>query len=80
MYNGNLNKDLRLRLNEVDFDFLSDLAEKRDCSVSEVIRQIIGEYRRGLENLEILKKSLEVITKGDVQNGDTKTDQHGAMV
>lgn len=59
MYNKDLTEDLRLRLNRLDFDFLVALSSERNCSVSSVLRSIIGEYRRcfvqrGLSNGDTL--------------------------
>lgn len=76
MYKKNLSEDLRLRLSKNDMDFLRELSEKRSVSISECIRSIIGEYRRSLEALEVLSKSIVLLNeKGDkLSNGDTKTD------
>lgn len=75
MYEKNLKEDLRLRLSTDDMNFLRDLSEKRSASVSEVIRSIIGEYRRSLETLEALKGMMEIAKKeGKLSHGDTETD------
>lgn len=77
MYEKNLTEDLRLRLSERDMNFLRGLSAERETSISEVIRSIIGEYRRALENVETLKKALDVIERGEnggLSNGDIKTD------
>ena len=76
MYNKNLTEDLRLRLSTNDMDFLRELSEKRNVSVSECIRSIIGEYRRSLETLDVLTQALTLAKEKGVQlsNGDTKTD------
>lgn len=75
MYNKNLTEDLRLRLSSNDMDFLRNLSEKRGQSVSECIRSIIGEYRRSLDTLEILRQSLNLAQEGGkLSYGDTKTD------
>lgn len=80
MYTKNLNKDLRLRLSDKDMSFLKDLAETRSCSVSEVIRSIIGEYRRGMETLDTLRDAMSMVKERQaVQNGDTKTDFHNIV-
>lgn len=76
MYEKNLTEDLRLRLTERDMNFLRGLAEERATSISEVIRSIIGEYRRALENVATLKKALDAIERennGGLSNGDIKT-------
>ena len=74
MYSKNLTKDLRLRLSEIDMDFLTELSKERTVTVSECIRQIIGEYRRSLETMDMLKKAIELERKGGLSHGDTKTD------
>ena len=77
MYEKNLKEDLRLRLSSTDMDFLRELSAQRGVSVSECIRSIIGEYRRSLDTLDVLKKAIELSSlEKEVQlsNGDTKTD------
>lgn len=76
MYEKNLTEDLRLRLSQSDMDFLRELSAKRSVSVSEVIRSIIGEYRRGMETLDVLSQALNLAKEKGVQlsNGDTKTN------
>lgn len=76
MYEKNLSEDLRLRLSKADMDFLRDLSSKRSVSVSECIRSIIGEYRRGLETLDVLTEAIKLTKEKGVQlsNGDTKTN------
>ncbi len=77
MYEKNLTEDFRLRLSSKDMDFLKGLAEERQISVSECVRGIIGEYRRSLETMDLLKDALEMSRKmkeGVLSNGDTKTD------
>lgn len=76
MYEKNLSEDLRLRLSKTDMDFLRDISSKRSVSVSECIRSIIGEYRRGLETLDVLTEAIKLTKEKEVQlsNGDTKTD------
>lgn len=77
MYEKNLSSDLRLRLSSVDMDFLRKLSVQRCVTVSEVIRSIIGEYRRSLDTVEALKNALEFVKtnqEGKLSNGDTKTD------
>lgn len=64
MYNKNLSEDLRLRLSKTDMDFLRELSSKYSVSVSQLLRSIIGEYRRALESLE---KEVQL------SDGDTKT-------
>jgi hypothetical protein len=86
MYEKNLTEDLRLRLSPLDMDFLRDQATDRGCSVSEVIRSIIGEYRRSLELVAMFKDAIDIqklkalsetsnSTKGgQLSNGDTETN------
>lgn len=76
MYEKNLKEDLRLRLSKEDMDFLRKLSEQRGVSVSEVIRSILGEYRRSLETLDILSKALTLAKEKEAEavHGDTKTN------
>lgn len=77
MYEKNLTEDLRLRLSELDMNFLRDLSKKRSVSVSECIRSIIGEYRRSIETLDILSQALAIAKdkkEVELSNGDTKTN------
>lgn len=77
MYEKNLKEDLRLRLSKEDMDFLRKLSEQRGVSVSEVIRSILGEYRRSLETLDILSQALIMAKKekeAKAVHGDTETD------
>lgn len=63
MYTKDLNKDLRLRLSENDMSFLVDLSKERETSVSNVIRSIIGEYRRSLEMMKLFTDAIELEKK-----------------
>ena len=74
MYEKNLSEDLRLRLTSTDMDFLRGLSSQRGVSVSEVIRSIIGEYRRSLDTLETLKQAISLAKGGELSNGDTETN------
>lgn len=77
MYEKNLSEDLRLRLSKNDMDFLRNLSAQRAVSVSEVIRSIIGEYRRSLDTINLLSQAVQLanLEKGvALSNGDTKTD------
>ena len=76
MYDKNLNEAIRLRLSQKDMDFLRKLSEERNVSVSEVIRSMIGEYRRSLDMLDILSTAVKLANeKGEkLSNGDTETD------
>lgn len=82
-YNKDLTEDLRLRLSKGDMDFLRTLSTERCSTISEVIRSIIGEYRRAVVNMDYLKEAVEIARKqmisgtkkkGDAVHGDTKTD------
>lgn len=73
MYEKNLTEDFRLRLSKKDMDFLRTLSACRAQSVSECVRSIIGEYRRSLDTIDILKAALKLDEKGDAVRGDTKT-------
>lgn len=77
MYEKNLTEDLRLRLSKTDMDFLRELSGKRSVTVSECIRSIIGEYRRSLDAIDVLKKAIDLANSekgGELSNGDTKTN------
>lgn len=75
MYEKNLTEDLRLRLSTQDMDFLKKLSADRETSVSECIRSIIGEYRRSLDALDILKGAIALSREEkELSNGDTKTN------
>lgn len=78
MYDKNLTEDLRLRLSLTDMNFLRSLSEERNVSLSEVIRSIIGEYRRSLETMKTLTSALEIMRKAErekeLSHGDTETD------
>lgn len=74
MYEKNLTEDFRLRLSKTDMEFLRKISADRSQSVSECVRGIIGEYRRSLETLDVLKSALKLgEAKGDV-HGDTTSD------
>lgn len=74
MYEKNLTSDLRLRLSESDMEFLKKLANERSSSVSEVIRSIIGEYRRSLDTLNTLSDLLTIAKERGLSNGDTESN------
>lgn len=74
MYTKNLTEDLRLRLTSSDMDFLRGLAEQRGSSVSEVIRSIIGEYRRSIDSLALLQQALQLAKEAQAVHGDTETN------
>lgn len=75
MYTKNLTQDLRLRLSEKDFQFLVELSNDRGSTISDVIRSIIGEYRRGCDTINALNKAIELVKKGEVDgHGDSQTD------
>ena len=74
MYNKDLTEDFRLRLSKKDMDFLRNISEERNQSVSECVRYIIGEYRRSLETMDLLTEALKLAKEGKLSHGDTKTD------
>lgn len=74
MYEKNLTEDFRLRLSKKDMDFLRSLSVNRGSSISECVRSIIGEYRRSLDTIDILRAALKLDEKGAGVLGDTKTD------
>lgn len=82
-YKKDLNEQVRLRLSVGDMNFLKDLSTQRCVTISELIRSIIGEYRRAVVNMDYLKQAVELAQKqmitgkkekGVVVHGDTKTD------
>ena len=74
MYEKNLTEDFRLRLSKKDMDFLRSLSVNRGQSISECVRSIIGEYRRSIETIDVLRAALKLDEKGAAVLGDTKTD------
>lgn len=74
MYKKDLSEDFRLRLSKRDMDFLRALSDDRNCSVSEVVRAIIGEYRRALDSTAVLREALDIARQGRLSNGDIKGD------
>lgn len=74
MYGKNLTEDFRLRLSKKDMDFLRSLSSSRAQSISESVRSIIGEYRRSLETIDILKAALDLDKRGNAVRGDTETN------
>ena len=79
MYDKNLSKDMHLRVSEKDMDFLQKLSEERNISISEVIRNMIGEYRRSLETIDVLSETIRLIKEKELKgeelsNGDVKTN------
>lgn len=74
MYEKNLTEDFRLRLSKKDMDFLRSLSSSRAQSVSECVRSIIGEYRRSIDTIDILKAALDLDKRGNAVRGDTETN------
>lgn len=77
MYNKDLTEDFRLRLNARDMNFLRQTADERCCSISEVVRSIIGDYRRSIELTETLKNAIALVNQkkeAELSDGDTKTN------
>lgn len=54
MYEKNLNKDIRLRLSDEDFNVLVEVAETNNISVSQVLRSLIKRYRYSM-NEEVVQ-------------------------
>lgn len=80
MYKKNLNNDLRLRLNDSDMNFLRELADERCISISELIRSIIGEYRRSISLMNNLAKAINLVEKeSELSNGDTETNKYDKL-
>lgn len=46
MYTKNLSKLIVFRVKTEDYEFLQRLSETRRCSVSDVLRTMVGGYRR----------------------------------
>lgn len=77
MYEKNLSKDMHLRVSDKDMEFLENLAKEREVSISEVIRTMIGEYRRSLETVSVLQETIKLLKEkngGELSNGDVKTN------
>lgn len=80
-YKKDLTEDLRLRLSKGDMDFLRALSQERCTTISEVIRSILGEYRRAIDNMKLWREAIDTAQKamlegkkGEAVHGDTKTD------
>lgn len=59
MYEKDLNRCVRLRISDVDFEYLKKVSDLRGCSISAVLRSYVGEARR---------------KSGVFVHGDEKTD------
>lgn len=55
MYEKNLKHQIVLRVSDKDYNFLSMMSEFRDMSVSRLVRDIIGEYRRSYTDSEVIE-------------------------
>lgn len=62
MYEKNLNDSFRLRLNSDDMEFLKFISSEYNISVSEIVRNLICNYRLSYLNME------------GCPDGDTKTN------
>lgn len=49
MYYRDKKNQIVVRINDLDYTFLVLKSEERDITISELIRSIIGEYRRSYE-------------------------------
>lgn len=77
MYNKDLTEDFRLRLSQTDMDFLRSLSEERNITISNLVRNIIGEYRRSLETMANLKDLLELAKKAEEEKEKGRNAVHG---
>ena len=77
MYNKDLTEDFRLRLSQTDMDFLRSLSEERNITISNLVRSIIGEYRRSLETMANLKDLLELAKKAEEEKEKGRNTVHG---
>ena len=70
MYEKDLTEGFHLRLSTKDIDFLRDLSLKRSITISQCVRDIIGDYRRSFDvsNISLISEK-EVCTS----YGNTKT-------
>lgn len=55
MYEKNLKHQIVLRLSEKDYNFLAMMSEFRDMSMSRLVRDIIGDYRRSYVDCEVVE-------------------------
>ena len=74
MYEKNLTEVFRLRLSKKDMEFLRKISADRTQTVSECVRGIIGEYRRSLDTLDVLKSALKLGEEKRDLHGDSTTD------
>lgn len=65
MYLKDLTEELKVRISKDDMIFLKTLAEKRSIGLSELVRSMVGEYRRSLEMVDAMNKML-ALTKEDI--------------
>lgn len=56
MYEKNLNHSIKVRISDRDYRFLIEYSDRLDCSVSDTVRALIGEYRRSVETMEKVKE------------------------
>ena len=49
MYEKNLTEYFPVRLSSKDIEFLRELSKKRSISISQCVRDIIGDYRRSFD-------------------------------
>ena len=70
MYEKNLTAYLPVRLSSKDIVFLRELSQKRSTSISQCVRDIIGDYRR---SFDVLNSSIISEKEVLIPYGDTKT-------
>ena len=70
MYEKDLTVGFHLRLSSKDIDFLRDLSQKRSISISQCVRDIIGDYRRSFDFSNISLTSEKEVCSS---YGNTKT-------
>lgn len=75
MYLGDLSCQFRLRMSSKDFDFLTELAQDRAITVSELVRSIIAEYRRSC----VMVSALQSMKGGAMSYGDEQANFHDKL-
>jgi len=72
MYTRDLDCPLRLRVSQRDYAFLVNLADEKHLRVSDVVRNIIGEYRRSLDTIAALNDAIALVRS---QQGGEQLDK-----
>lgn len=76
MYEKNLTEYFPVRLSSKDIDFLRELSQKRSTSISQCVRDIIGDYRR---SFDVLNGSITSEKEVLLSYGNTKTDLNNKL-